>query len=299
MSHSVKAYLGATLYVLIFGFAFLFLKVALGYAQPLNLLGHRFMISFLSLLVLKAVGVVKFKLTWREFKEIAPLAFFYPVVFSLLQAYGMRYVSSSETGIIQALSPIFTMMIGSVLIGEKSSFLQKIFICLSVFGVIYIFYHKGVSFHENTGMGLFLITISVLAFSMSHVLVRRMAGRHEPMKISFVMVGIAALVFNLFAVIDMGRSGNLGEYFSAFSNLNYVGCIFYLGFFASLITSFLTNYVLSKIDAFKNSVFINLGTLLTIINGILFLNEEFDIYHIIGSVMIIIGVIGVNLKPHY
>ena len=236
-------------------------------------------------------------MTWSEFKKLAPIAVFYPLAFSSLQAYALLFVSSSEAGIIQALSPIFTMAIGSFLLGEKSSYMQKIFMLLSVFGVIYIFYNKGVSFHDGLGVGLILMLLSVVCFSMSHILIRRMSGRFEPMKITYVMIGIGAIVFNVFALADMGMKGNLHEYFNAFSSFEYIWSIFFLGVFGSVIASVLTNYVLSKIDAFKNSVFINLGTLLTVFNGIVFLHEEFNFYHIIGSLMIITGVIGVNLKP--
>lgn len=299
MSQNVKTYLGAGFYVLIFGFAYLVLKIALQYEQPLILIGHRYAISFLFIFVLRKLNLVKFQLTWSEFKKLAPIAVFYPLGFSSLQAYALLFVSSSEAGIIQALSPIFTMAIGSLLLGEKSSFMQKVFMLLSVFGVIYIFYNKGVSLHDNLGIGLLLMVFSVVCFSMSHILIRRVSKGFEPMKITYVMIAIAAVVFNTFALGDMWIKGSLHEYFIAFSSFEYIRSVSFLGVFGSVIASVLTNYVLSKIDAFKNSVFINLGTLLTIINGILFLHEEFNTYHLIGSMMIITGVIGVNVRPKH
>jgi len=42
------------------------------------------------------------------------------------------------------------------------------------------------------------------------------------------------------------------------------------------------------------SVFSNLATLITILAGILFLHESFRTYHLIGGVMIVMGVIGTN-----
>ncbi len=43
------------------------------------------------------------------------------------------------------------------------------------------------------------------------------------------------------------------------------------------------------------SVFMNLATVISIGAGLVFLNEEIYYYHIIGSALIITGVIGVNL----
>ncbi|NLJ99166.1 MAG: hypothetical protein GX320_07885 [Tissierellia bacterium] len=42
------------------------------------------------------------------------------------------------------------------------------------------------------------------------------------------------------------------------------------------------------------SVFSNLGTVISIIAGAVFLKEEIFYYHIIGSILIIGGVIGAN-----
>ncbi|MCM3640119.1 EamA family transporter [Priestia aryabhattai] len=63
---------------------------------------------------------------------------------------------------------------------------------------------------------------------------------------------------------------------------------------SSLGTSYLSNYALSKIAAAQMSVFSNVATLITIIAGVLFLNEVFHFYHLIGGIMIIIGVIRTN-----
>lgn len=70
--------------------------------------------------------------------------------------------------------------------------------------------------------------------------------------------------------------------------------ILYLGVLSSLITALLSNYVLAKIDASKMIVFSNLATLISIVAGVVILNEELFFYHIIGSILIIMGIIGVN-----
>lgn len=77
-------------------------------------------------------------------------------------------------------------------------------------------------------------------------------------------------------------------------NVDFIISILYLGILSSLGTSYLSNYALSKIEASKMSVFSNFSTLITILAGIIFLQEPFHFYYFIGSVIIIIGVIGTN-----
>jgi len=42
------------------------------------------------------------------------------------------------------------------------------------------------------------------------------------------------------------------------------------------------------------SVFSNFATLITILAGVIFLKEQFHLYHLVGAIIIIAGVIGTN-----
>lgn len=88
--------------------------------------------------------------------------------------------------------------------------------------------------------------------------------------------------------------GTTGEFFQPFSNIKFLLAILYLGILSSLGTSYLSNCALSKIAAAQMSVFSNVATLITIIAGVLFLNEAFHFYHLIGGIMIIIGAVAVR-----
>lgn len=53
-------------------------------------------------------------------------------------------------------------------------------------------------------------------------------------------------------------------------------------------------YALSELESSKVSVFANLATVISIAAGVIFLKEEIFYYHIIGSILIIAGVMGTN-----
>jgi drug/metabolite transporter (DMT)-like permease len=97
--------------------------------------------------------------------------------------------------------------------------------------------------------------------------------------------------------ISIGKhliKGTISSFFTPLTNLSFIISILYLGVLSSLGTSLMTNYILSKIEASKMSVFANLGTVITIIAGAAVLNENIYYYHIIGSVLIVGGVLGAN-----
>lgn len=109
------------------------------------------------------------------------------------------------------------------------------------------------------------------------------------------MIFIGFISFNLLSMIDRLYSGDLKTYFSVFTNQDFLISILYLGILSSVVTSLLSNYVLPIISAPKMSVFNNLFTLVTVVAGVLLLNERLYYYHIIGIVSILIGVLGTNL----
>ncbi|NFA59732.1 DMT family transporter [Clostridium sporogenes] len=293
-SHKKKPYISAILYALIIGFSFLFSKISLAFADPLDILAHRFTVSFIFAFISVLLGWIKLDITKKDFISILPLSLFYPVMFFGFQIFGLVYISSSEAGIIQATIPIFTMIFSVIFLKENPKLLQKLSIFLSVAGVIYIFFMKGVNLRSNIFIGIVLILLSALSSAGNNILAKKLSINYKPISLTYMVICIGFIFFNVMSIINHSLNGTLNLYFKPFANPLFIISIFYLGILSSLVTSFLLNYSLSKIEASKMSVFNNLSTLITIMAGVIFLGEKLQYFHIIGSFMIILGIIGTN-----
>lgn len=293
-SNIKKAYFAAIVYALIIGFSFLFVKLTLTVSNPMDTLAHRFTVSFIFASIPILFGFVKINIKLKYIVKILPLALFYPAMFFGFQIFGLVHISSSEAGIIQATIPIFTMILASIFLKESSSNLQKISLFLSVTGVIYIFFMKGISFKAHNFQGTLLILLSALASASYNVLARKLTKEYKLMDLTYMMTFIGFVFFNFMSVINHSINGTLNVYFKAFSNPLFVVSILYLGILSSLVTSLLANYALSQLEASKMSVFSNLSTLITMIAGVIFLGENLEYFHIIGAILILLGIIGTN-----
>lgn len=291
-----KTYLLAIIYAFIMGLSFLFVKIALSYSDPLNILAHRFTFAFLFIFILKICNLIKVDINKRDIIKILPLSLLYPAMFFTFQTFGLVYMSSSEAGIILATVPIFTLIFATLFLKEKTTAFQKFSVFLSVIGVIYIMYNKGISIKSTNFLGIVLITFSAISLASYNVLARVKTREFKTIELTYVMAFVGFVTFNTISIIDNINRGSINLYFSPLKNINFVIAMLYLGILSSVITSLLSNYVLSKLDASKMSVFANLGTVITIIAGVLILKEDLFYYHIIGIVMIILGIIGTNLK---
>ncbi|WP_082112332.1 DMT family transporter [Paenibacillus sp. DMB20] len=218
----------------------------------------------------------------------------YPLGFFALQTFGLLHATSSEGGILYAVTPILTMLLAFVFLKEVTTLLQKLSIFLSVLGVVYIFMMKGSSFDLSSITGILLLFLSCLAFAGYSVLARSLLKTFSPLEITYMMLGIGCAAFLLVSLTSHIGSGTLDRFFEPLSSGTFIWSILYLGILSSLVTSLTANYTLSKISASKTSVFSNLSTVVSIAAGAMFLHEEIKLYHVIGSVLIIAGVIGAN-----
>ncbi|MBW5470294.1 EamA family transporter [Brevibacillus formosus] len=296
MKDQQKAILAALLNAGITGLSFLFLKMALAVTNPVDTLAHRFTVAFIAASIPIVFGWIKLSIKPKDMLTIIPLAMLYPILFFTLQAFGLVYTTSSEAGIIQATVPIFTMIMAAFFLGESSTWLQKLSTLLSVGGVVYIFAMKGLGVSAVSGSSIGTILILLSAFSLAgySVLARKMTKSFHYIDMTYMVALLGFVFFNGWSVIRHSAEGTLLTYFAPFASSAFIISIVFLGILSSLMTSFMTNFALSKMEASKLSVFNNLSTLVTIVAGVIFLQEQLAYYHLIGAVMIIIGVIGTN-----
>lgn len=294
MADKKKAYIAAIANALIIGLSFMFVKVTLTVASPLDTLGHRFTMAWIGATAVLMISKIRLNIQWKDMWRILPLALLYPIAFFALQVFGLLSTSSSEAGMIQATVPIFTLLFASLLLKERTTVGQILFMCLSVLGVIYLLMMNGQGAGEMNLIGSGLILLSSLAFALYNVFARKLTRQYSLFTLTYVMTLMGFVTFNLMAVGQHVAEGTIAEFFEPLKHMNFVFSIIYLGILSSLLTSYLSNYALSKIQASKMSVFANFATLVTILAGILFLKEQFHLYHLIGAAAILAGVIGTN-----
>ncbi|MEH7210253.1 EamA family transporter, partial [Priestia megaterium] len=127
-----------------------------------------------------------------------------------------------------------------------------------------------------------------------NVCARSLTQRYSLFTITYIMTLFGFITFNGLALTNHLINNTIHQFMEPFVHLDFVIAIAYLGLLSSLVTSYLSNYVLSKIEASKMSVFSNFATLITILAGVIFLKEQFHLYHLVGAIIIIAGVIGTN-----
>lgn len=297
LNYNWKAYLSGLCMSIIFGLTFLFTKRALAVFSPMVLLAYRFSIAAVVLTILVISKVVKVNYKGKPVKGLITLSIFYPVISFVFETLGVKYVSISQAGIMVSLMPIFVMILGIVILKEVPTRIQKFFIAASITGVIFTIIFAKSSGEKGNLFGIILLLISVVSGSVNNVLSRKYSKYFTPIEITFVMIWIGAVFFSALALAQGIIKDDIYNFIIApMLKIDSVTAVLYLGLLASVIAFFAMNYMLANLPAVNVSIFNNLATLISILSGVLIAHESLYWYQIVGGVLIVSSVIGVNYQ---
>lgn len=292
MMMQIKSHLAGVLFATIFGFTFMFSKVALDYVVPMGLIAYRFLVAFLFFELLRRLKWVNIRFSRASIKPIFWVVFFQPVLYFLFEIYGLNLVTSAEAGMMIALIPVFGALMSGVVLKEPVRPVQWIFIILSVSGIVYIQVQRLQNGLEGALLGFILLFLAVLSAAAFNLASRAASTRVRAAELTYFMMMVGAVTFNILFIGQLIIENRLSDYVLNLMIIQNVFPILYLGVMASVGGFFLVNYALRTLTAPVASIYANLATVVSILAGAFILNETLYRYHAIGSVIILVGVYG-------
>jgi len=275
----------------IFGFSFIFSKQALTVATPFVLLAARFTVAFLILNCLVLTGKFKINLKGKNIKLLVLLGIFQPVIYFICENYGIELLSTSFVGTILALMPVASLVLGAILLKEKVRVFQVMCAIVSVIGVFLTTLGQASGSFSWIGFGLLLV--AVFAACMFNVLSRKISEEFTAFERTYVMFALGCVTFIAIALIQTW--GNIPEMILVpMANAEFWLSVVYLAGVSSVGAFLMLNYAVTYLDVAKASIFGNITTIISILAGVLILNESFSVYQVLGSIIIIASVYGVN-----
>lgn len=296
MSTRTKALAAVILGNSIFGFSFLFSKIALDLTLPSVMLACRFLVAFLALnlvvLIGKMAGKLEFSLKGKPLKYVLLLALFQPGIYFIAESYGITYTSSAFAGTIISVIPIAGILCDVFIMHAKVSRKQIICSIGSVIGVIIT--TLGAQNMKSSALGVFLLLIAVAAAAMFYVYSKKSGEYFNALERTYVMFAVGSVMYVTFALIEC-RGNYTGFFMPAITNAAFWGCIVYLSIVSSVLAFLMLNYGNSYVSISEASIFANLTTVISIIAGVLFANEIFTLWQMVGAI-IIVGSVYISSK---
>lgn len=291
MNDERKGMLAAGAAYTIFGLSYLFSKMALNIAEPLILLCARFTVTFIVLNLLVLTGAMKLNLRGKNLCRPILLGVLQPVVYFILENYGLKYTTTSFTGVVASVSPVFTAILGALILKERPTRRQWLFIGISILGVLMVSLKPGSG--DNTLLGCVCLIAAYLSGSFYSLWVRRLSKRFTPFELTYIMFTVGFAFFLALAFFRY-RGNAAGMLANAFSHGQFVVSVLYLGAAASVGAYLLSNYSLAKLPVARSTIFTNLSTVVSILAGVIIMHDAFPWTSLLATALILIGVWGAN-----
>ena len=288
----IKATLAAFFAEVIFGFSFMFTKIALNQASPITVIANRYMVAFLGLSVVMIF--TKTKITFnKNIWKLVMMSVFQPVLYFLFESYGIEMTTSVFSSVMISLIPVVAMIGGIFFLKEVPTFMQYVFMVLSVLGVV-IMALSGKSDGTVTTLGIVFLMGAVLTAVGYNITSRKISAEFSALERTYAMTIIGLVVFAFLAWIE--NINNPENLIIGFADAKYLVSLLYLGVLSSVVAFLFLNYANTYLPVAKTTVFANITTVVSVAAGAIFLKEKITVVTIIATVMIIAGVWGVNVK---
>lgn len=298
INESSKGYILGIVANILFGFSFYFTRTVLDIVnnQVFTVLSLRFTIGLLGIIILYKFKVIKLEYKGKDIKSLGILCLFQPVLYFILETFGIKYTSTSEVGIMISMIPVITGVMASIFLNEKLNFKQITCIVISVLGVV-IINLQSTSGESSSMIGRIMVFSAVMCSGVYNMYARKLSkNQFTPIEITAAMQLVGSITFTSISIGDQAINGNIKEYFMSLYNMEIVIPILYLGAGCSLLGMFLSNYSKYKLEATKSSILSNIATVVSIFVGVFLLDEKFDIYGVTGSIIIIASIVGMVLS---
>ncbi len=282
----------------IFGFSFMFSRMALSVAQPFVMLAYRFSIAFLFINVIcihsrrrRLGGWLRFQIPWRECAPLLLLGLIQPVLYFLCESYGISMTNATVSGIIIALIPIVALACGFLFMRERPSLKQIAFSILSIAGVVVMTLQQSAE-GDIRFLGVLLLVGAVVCGAAYNILSRFLSGRFSALERTYVMMLTAAVSFVLLAACTNLKTPD--ALIAPVKDIKFMASMLYLSLFSSILAFLMLNYAATVLPVSKSTAFCNITTVLSVFAGVVFLGESITYVSLIAAAVIIIGVFGVQ-----
>jgi len=294
----------AVLKSVIYGLSVFFTGKLTSSVDVLDVLALRFILSFSVLWLLKILKILKIEIGIKDFfktgdkskgvRDIFIASLFQPCLYMFFETLGISMTTGITAGVILALTPITSCICEMIFLKEKTTFIQKVLLIIGIIGVIYIAVNTNSSEGKDTFAGIMFMVFAVVSGSLCCTFTRKSSKDFSATEITYVASVLGMIVFNAVNIVRHLIDGNISGYFLPYFDIhNMIGFIF-LGILASIIAAEMNAFALSRMQISTMASFIGVSTLTTIAVGAIFNDEKIYPFHIIGLILIAVGMIGVS-----
>ena len=268
----------------LFGFAYLFMKMGMAVVNQNT-------VKFLLLIV----GLKKVHYKARPIGLIVLCGLFNPLISQILETTSTTYAPTSQIAMYNSILPVIMLVFSALINHEYPTRRQFLFVLVTVLGVfITTLVDKAES--GMTTLGLVLIIATMLAVSINRVLVRRASAQFSSFEIIYLTTGMGAVAFTGVSLGSHALTAPLSTYFDGLLCPEFAIAVLYMGIGSCVCAFLLMTYASANLPFAVYASTCTLSTVVGILSGVFLLHEVFLPVEIVGTIVILAGIIGISFS---
>ncbi|TCM62765.1 drug/metabolite transporter (DMT)-like permease [Acinetobacter calcoaceticus] len=259
-------------------------RYVVDYISPVSISFYRWLVAFIVLTPFMALKVYQQRhLIRQHFVHFAVLSAFGMVLYQGLSYTAAQQTTATNMGIINAFIPVFTIFVSMAILKDISNRFAVIGSLLSLFGLMYVMGQGDFASLLSLGghWGDIIMLFAVFFYAFYGVFLKKWQLK-IPLMISLYVQIAFALIYHLPFVLWLGIDP---------IDAQNVGSVVYAGLFPSLVAPLLWMVAVQQIGPNRTSIFMNLMPIFTALIASVWLAESWTVYHTIGGVIILVGII--------
>ncbi len=269
--------------MMVWASSFIALKSAIGPIGPMSVIfGRMIFASFCFLYFIKQFSKLSF--TKEDIKYIAIMTLFEPSMYFIFEAKALQNTSAAQAGMITSMMPLITAIGAGIVLKEMITKKVVIGAVLAVIGAIWLSLSASSSANAiNPLLGNTLEFLAMVCGAGYAISSRHLSAKFSPLFLTAIQAFVGAIFFLPFA---------LWEYNTMSMNITVDAVLWtvYLGVVVTLGGYGMFNFALSRMEATKAAMYINLIPVFTVILAFLILGEKLKFVQIVASGIILSGV---------
>jgi len=215
---------------------------------------------------------------------------------------GLELAPSINVHMISAAGPLVLYVLSLIVLHEKPHAQVLRGMVFAMIGVLIIFFAplfreglagEGNLFVGSIILGNFLFAIAMMGGIFHLVINKKIIKSVDPSVITSIQFFVGSVAFIPMMVWELQIWS-----FTSLTSAGWMGIIYGI-FFSSALAYFLLNYALKRISAQQVGVFEYIKPVIAVIVAIPLLSEYPDIFFVMGSILIFIGVYISERHPHF
>jgi len=275
--------------VVFWGYSFVSTKIILQELPPITIAFFRQVIASVVLVIFLCVKKLFIKMSIKDVLLLSASSLFGIVFYFLFENIGLKYTTASNASIIVAAVPIFTLVTESLFYKFKVTKRVVSCVIVSIIGVFVVIFEQGsLDFSSGSTKGNLLMIGAMISWVIYTIICKSLADKYNGIVITTYQMIAGSILFLPFIIPEINQWHSISTY----SLLN----LLYLAIFCSALAYYLYNLAVKSLGATISSMFLNLIPIVSIIGGVLVLDEKISFLQIGGMLLIMLSLFFVRSK---